>query len=125
MSIGPWFLRVLILIVFLFGTGSSTGFSELEEAAYEHNRAGMANMSMARFEEAITEFEKAAALASDYQIRGRSLIYTPIFMTAWAYEKLGRLHEACKYYREFLTVAPTEMVEETKADHARAFLADC
>ncbi len=98
--------------------------SKVQEA-YEHNRAGMVNMSMARFEEAIAEFNQAAALLPDYQIRGRPLIYTPIFMTGWAFEKIGRLNEACEHYRRFLEIAPPETVEETKAQHAREVLEKC
>lgn len=96
--------------------------SNVEEEAYEHNRAGMVNMSMARFEQAIEDFRKAAALLSDYQIRGRPLVYTPIFMMAWAYEKLGRLKEACGYYQRFLEISPPDLIEPTKALHAREVL---
>ncbi|GEM_PF-1802960 len=121
----------ILLFSLLLGTCSLSGVSFADDLttkkheAYEHNRAGMANMSMARFEEAITEFNQAAALLPDYQIQGRPLIYTPIFMAGWAYEKIGRLNEACHNYRKFLEIAPPEMVEETKAQHAREVLEQC
>jgi tetratricopeptide (TPR) repeat protein len=85
----------------------------------------MVDMSMARFEEAIEEFRKAAVLLPDYQIRGRPLVYTPIFMTAWAYEKLGRQNEACDQYQKFLEISPPEMVEQSKAQHAQDVLDQC
>jgi tetratricopeptide (TPR) repeat protein len=95
--------------------------AQSEEEAYEHNRQGMIAMSEAEFEKAIVEFQKAAALAKDYQIRGRSLIYTPVFMTAWAYEKIGRVTEACGAYQRFLEIAPPDAIEPTKAEHARDY----
>jgi tetratricopeptide (TPR) repeat protein len=93
-----------------------------EEKAYQHNRAGMVNMSMARFEEAIEEFEKAAALFPDYHIQGQPLVYTPIFMTAWAYEKIGQMEKACRYYRTFLEIPPSDALELSKASHAEEVL---
>lgn len=107
------------------GVSFADDLTTKQQEAYEHNRVGMVNMSMARFEEAITEFNQAAALFPDYQIQGRPLIYTPIFMTGWAYEKIGRLNEACQNYQKFLEIAPPEMVEETKAQHAREVLEQC
>jgi len=95
---------------------------DLREDAYEHNRQGMIAMSEAEFEKAITEFQSAAALARDYQITGRPLIYTPVFMTAWAHEKLGQIQEACLEFKRFLAIAPPASVEETKADHAGDYL---
>ena len=94
-----------------------------DETAYEHNRQGMIAMSQARFEEAIREFEKAAAIAEDYQIKDRSLNYTPVFMTAWASEKIGEVASACRQFERFLIIAPSEMVELTKAEHARSYRA--
>jgi len=123
-----WFgllFSLLVGVCGLFGVSFADELSSKEKEAYEHNRAGMVNMSMARFEEAIAEFNQAAALLPDYQIRGRPLIYTPIFMTGWAYEKIGRLNEACEHYRRFLEIAPPETVEETKAQHAREVLEKC
>lgn len=96
--------------------------AQTDEEAYEYNRQGMIAMSEAQFEEAIVEFQKAAAVATDYQIRGRPLVYTPVFMTAWALEKIGRVQEACREFQKFLAVAPPEVVEATKADHARDYL---
>lgn len=90
--------------------------------AYEHNRQVMIAMSKADFEEAIAEFQSAAALVKDYQIIGRPLVYTPVFMTAWANEKIERIPDACREFKRFLAIAPPESVEKTKADHAREYL---
>ena len=114
-----------VAFLFLSGMNSAQALSPAEATAYEHNRAGMINMSMARFEEAIVEFEKAVALYPDYQIQGQPLVYTPIFMTAWAYEKIGRIDKACEYYRKFLEISPPDAVEATKAQHARDVLDGC
>ena len=116
----PW-----VGFLFLSGMNSAQALSPAEAPAYEHNRAGMINLSMARFEEAIVEFEKAVALYPDYQIQGQPLVYTPIFMTAWAYEKIGRIDKACEYYRKFLEISPPDAVEATKAQHARDVLHGC
>ena len=110
---------LLGLAILTPGTGV---MAQSEEEAYEHNRQGMIAMSEAEFEEAIVEFQKAAALAQDYQIRGRSLIYTPVFMTAWANEKIGRVTEACGAFQQFLDIAPQDAIEPTKAEHARDYL---
>jgi len=96
--------------------------AQSEEEAYEFNRQGMIAMSEAEFEEAIVNFQKAAALAKDYQIRGRPLIYTPVFMTAWASEKINRVTDACREFQHFLDIAPPDAVEPTKAEHARDYL---
>jgi tetratricopeptide (TPR) repeat protein len=96
-----------------------------EEEAYQFNRTGMIDMSMALFEEAIVAFKKASQLAQDYQIRDQSLMYTPTFMTAWSYEKIGEVQEACRYFREFLQNAPKKYIEDTKEQHANAFLTQC
>ena len=93
-----------------------------EDEAYELNRDGMIAMSQAAFEEAIGAFQKAAALAKDYEIVGRPLIYTPVFMTAWASEKIGRVKEACGAYRRFLEIAPPDRIEPSKAEHARDYI---
>jgi len=96
--------------------------AQSEEEAYEYNRQGMIAMSEAEFEAAIVNFQKAAALAKDYQIRDRPLIYTPVFMTAWASEKIDRVTEACREFQHFLDIAPPDAVEPTKAEHARDYL---
>jgi tetratricopeptide (TPR) repeat protein len=114
---------MVILLVFVVQLQRVTAQSEdLRDDAYEHNRQGMIAMSKADFEEAIEEFQSAAALAKDYQIIGRPLVYTPVFMTAWAHEKIGRTQEACREFQQFLAIAPPESVEETKVDHARDYL---
>ncbi len=114
---------VVILPVFIVQLQQVTAQSgDMRDDAYEHNRQGMIAMSKADFEEAIAEFQSAAALAKDYQIIGRPLVYTPVFMTAWAYEKIGRTHEACRGFQQFLAIAPSESVEATKADHASDYL---
>lgn len=95
---------------------------EVLERAYAYNREGMKDMSMARFPEAIEKFGQAAGLAGDYEIRRRPLVYTPVFMTAWAYEKMDDRGRACRYYGEFLKVSPPEWIEASKRDHARNYL---
>jgi tetratricopeptide (TPR) repeat protein len=113
---------VFVTVLLLAAVRSQGAGAPSDEDAYEHNRQGMIAMSKADFEEAIAEFQAAAALAEDYQITGRPLIYTPVFMTAWANEKIGRTREACGEFRHFLAIAPRDSVEETKADHARDYL---
>jgi tetratricopeptide (TPR) repeat protein len=115
-------LRIFVVIVLTFGVQLQGAMSQSEDEAYEYNRRGMIAMSEAEFEEAIIEFQKAAVLAGDYQITGRPLVYTPIFMTAWADEKIGHIREACREFQRFLAMAPPESVEETKAEHARGYL---
>jgi tetratricopeptide (TPR) repeat protein len=97
--------------------------TELLDQAYAYNREGMMAMSKARFEEAIEQFQQAAALVPDYGITRRGLLYTPNFMTGWAYEKMGQDDAACRYFRRFLDFAPSRSLEAGKADHASAFLA--
>ena len=97
-------------------------FSQFEERAYEHNRSGMVNMSMALFDEAIEEFGLAIELARDYTIRDGFLIYTPTFMIAWSYEKIDRKEKACEHYRKFLETASPQWIEKTKQDHAGQYL---
>jgi tetratricopeptide (TPR) repeat protein len=99
--------------------------TDQEREAYQFNRTGMIDMSMALFEKAIAEFKKASHLARDYQIRNQSLMYTPTFMTAWAYEKTGHVQEACRYFREFLQIAPGKYIEKTKKQHANEYLNQC
>lgn len=117
-TLHAFFAFVLWAVCFASGIAAA----QTEDEAYEYNREGMILMSQADFEEAAEAFKNAADLVLDYQIRGRALMYTPVFMTAWAYEKIGRVPDACEQYRRFLRIAPPEAVEETKADHARGFL---
>ena len=97
--------------------------SDAADSAYGLNREGMIAMSEARFSDAIDAFRHASQQVSDYGIRGRPLIYTPVFMTGWAFEKIGAVAGACEAYRTFLDIAPQDAIEETKADHATAYLA--
>jgi hypothetical protein len=115
-------LSVFVTLLLLTAVRSQGAGAPSDEDAYEHNRQGMIAMSKADFEEAIAEFQAAAVLAKDYQITGRPLIYTPVFMTAWANEKIGRAREACREFRHFLSIAPPESVEATKAEHAGGYL---
>lgn len=104
---------------------SSNPLSPREERAYEHNRKGMINMSKALFDEAIVEYRKASNLVPDYKIRNQSLIYTPLFMTAWAYEKIGEIFMACLHYKQFLKITSVGFIEETKKSHAREYIKQC
>jgi len=99
--------------------------SAVDEQAYALNRDGMIAMSEARFEDAVDAFRRAAAIVPDYGIRGKALMYTPIFMTGWAFEKLGDVAAACEAYRRFLATAPADAVEPTKADHAASYKGRC
>jgi Flp pilus assembly protein TadD len=113
---------IFVTLLLLTAVRSQGAGAPSDEDAYEHNRQGMIAMSKADFEGAIAEFQAAAALAKDYKITGRALIYTPVFMTAWANEKIGRTREACREFRHFLAIAPHESVEATKAEHAGDYL---
>lgn len=96
--------------------------SPVDDQAYDLNREGMIAMSEARFEDAIAAFQRAAKLVPDYGISGKPLMYTPIFMTAWGSEKIGRTRDACLSYREYLRIAVEHPVEPTKVDHANAYV---
>ena len=96
--------------------------TQLLEQAYTYNREGMIAMSQAQFDEAIEQFQQAAKLVPDYGITRRGLRYTPNFMIGWAHEKNGRSEEACRFFRKFLDLSPAELIEESKADHARQYL---
>ncbi len=98
---------------------------QTQEQAYEHNRSGMMKMAMARFDEAIVDFQMAAEMMEDYTILDRPLVYTPVFMIAWAYEKLGDGVNACKTYQRFLDLAPGALAEPSKVSHARDYLDRC
>ncbi|MFZ5863241.1 MAG: tetratricopeptide repeat protein [Nitrospirota bacterium] len=94
-----------------------------EDRAYALNREGMVAMSEARFEDAIAAFDRAAEVATDYAIIGRPLMYTPVFMSGWGSEKIGRTRQACRAYRDYLRIAVEHPGEPTKVDHAKAFTA--
>jgi hypothetical protein len=81
----------------------------------------MIEMSEAKFEEAIAHFQQAIEYKSDYQIAGRPLLYTPIFMTSWAYEKLGNSTKACESFRLFIKRSGP-LAEPTKKEHAERFI---
>jgi tetratricopeptide (TPR) repeat protein len=113
---------VIGAVLLAWALASRAEDSPVEEQAYEFNRAGMIAMSEARFEEAIEAFERAAKLAADYDISGKPLMYTPVFMTGWGSEKVGRTREACAAYRRYLRIAVEHPVEPTKVDHAKAYV---
>ena len=104
------------------GAGVWAQVPRVADEAYGWNREGMMAMSQARFEDAIRHFLRAAELAEDYQVQGRPLVYTPVFMAAWAHEKSEKRAGACREYRRFLKVALSEKMEPTKAEHARDYL---
>jgi len=95
--------------------------ARLTEQAYAYNKAGMIDMSKAQFDEAIEQFQHAAELVPDYGITRRDLLYTPNFMIGWAHEKQGRVEEACRAFRRFLDLAPAQLIEQGKADHANEY----
>jgi tetratricopeptide (TPR) repeat protein len=94
---------------------------ELSEKAYELNRQGMIDMAEAKFEEAILLFQQASRIKSDYEISGRALLYTPTFMTAWAYEKTGDSAKACETFQLFNNRSGA-LAEPTKKAHADQFI---
>ena len=102
--------------------GYARGASQAEERAYSLNREGMIAMSEARFDDAIAAFTQAADLVADYGIAGKPLMYTPVFMTAWASEKIDHTREACAAYRRYLQIAVEHPVEPTKVEHANAYV---
>ncbi len=109
-------------MVLIFSLIPSPGISEeLAEKAYELNRQGMIDMSEAKFDEAILLFQQAAQLKSDYEISGRPLLYTPIFMTAWAYEKTGESGKACETFHLFINRSGA-LAEPAKKAHADQFI---
>jgi tetratricopeptide (TPR) repeat protein len=115
-----WFVAIVLGLLM---AGAPLEASDADERAYALNREGMIAMSEARFTDAIDAFQRASQQVSDYGILGRPLIYTPVFMTGWASEKIGAVAGACEAYRKFLDIAPQDAIEETKADHAAAYLA--
>jgi tetratricopeptide (TPR) repeat protein len=121
-----WVIVAAVLVSSVLWTrpvhGDALTSDEESEQAYAYNRDGLAAMSKARFEEAIDLFDRAARMVPDYQIMNRSLSYTPTFMAAWAYEKIGYNAKACEHFRRFLDTAPSDRIEAGKAAHAREFL---
>lgn len=115
--------RVVGIAALACAAVASAGEPSDEDRAYALNREGMIAMSEARFEDAIDAFDSAAKLAKDYAITGRSLMYTPVFMSGWGSEKIGRTPQACRAYREYLRIAVEHPIEPTKTDHANAYLA--
>jgi tetratricopeptide (TPR) repeat protein len=101
---------------------ATIAYADDVEKAYALNQDAMVDMSTAEFESAAQKFLEAAALVPDYRIKDRPLRYTPTFMAAWAFEKMGNLLKACVYYKKFLEIAPAEEREPTKAEHAQDFL---
>ena len=113
---------VIFLLILSIGTVQSEMGADDIEKAYILNQEAMIDMSTAQFQPAAQKFIKAASIAQDYQIRGRSLVYTPIFMAAWAFEKIKDFDQSCRYFKQFLEISPVEYREETKVKHAREFL---
>ena len=112
-----WFVAIVLGVLMVWAP------LEASDAAYALHREGMIAMSEARFKEAIDAFQRASTLVLDYGILGRPLMYTPVFMTGWASEKIEAVSSACTAYRRFLNVAPKDAIEETKADHAMEYAA--
>ena len=115
-----WFVAIVLGVLMVWAPLDA---SDAADSAYALNREGMIAMSEARFTEAIDAFERASTLVLDYGILGRPLMYTPVFMTGWASEKIEAVSSACMAYRRFLNIAPKDAIEETKAEHATAYLA--
>jgi hypothetical protein len=116
----------VIVAALAWAAAASAADPSDEDRAYALNREGMIAMSEARFEDAIAAFDSAAQLAADYTIVGRSLMYTPVFMSGWGSEKIGRTQQACRAYREYLRIAVEHPIEPTKVDHANAYVtANC
>ena len=111
-----WIFLLFLSILPVTVTGDAA-----TEKAYDLNRQGMIGMSEAKFEEAIDLFQEAVKLKPDYEISGKPLLYTPTFMTAWAYEKIGDRKKTCEEFRVFLKRAGT-LIEPTKKEHAGDFI---
>ncbi|MBI1821692.1 MAG: hypothetical protein HY036_05950 [Nitrospirae bacterium] len=107
--------------MFLFVFPVTAGGDDVLDKAYDLNRQGMIDMSEAKFEEAIVLFQEAAKLKFDYEITEKPLLYTPTFLTAWAFEKIGDREKACEEFRLFLKRAGSH-VEPTKKEHADDFI---
>ena len=117
----PAYVAVLLFLA-VFCAAPAGIRAEVSDEAFELNRDAMVDMSMAQFDSAAEKFIQAAALVPDYGIKGRRLQYTPNFMAAWAYEKMGKTQEACLYFRKFLDIAPLGDRELTKAEHAQEYV---
>lgn len=115
-------VTVISFLILSIGTVQSETGPEDVEKAYALNQGAMVDMSTARFQSAAQKFIQAASIVPDYQIRGKSLLYTPTFMAAWAFEKIKDFSRSCRYYKQFLEIAPLEFREETKVKHAQEFL---
>lgn len=111
------FLSLALLV-----TVSAESRADQTEDAFELNRDAMVDMSMAEFESAAEKFIRAADLVPDYGIKGRRLQYTPNFMAAWAFEKMGKAQNACLYFKKFLDIAPLGDRELTKTEHAQEYV---
>ena len=114
-------ISFLTLFSYGFTTSGETADTNKEQA-YRLNQDAMMDMNTAQFGSAAEKFIQAAALFPDYAIRSKGLLYTPNFMAAWAYEKIGDAPKACRYFKRFIEVAPIETREETKTDHAKSYL---
>ena len=110
-----------VFFLFLLAFPVKAGGEDVWDKAYDLNRQGMTDMSEARFEEAIVLFQEAAKLKSDYEITGKPLLYTPTFLAAWAFEKIGDRKKACGEFRLFLKRAGSD-AEPTKKEHADDFI---
>ena len=110
------------MAVALWGIATAAGSASVEDRAYELNREGMIAMSEARFTDAIHAFQGAADLVADYGVLGKPLMYTPVFMTGWAAEKIGRTRDACEAYRRYVRIAQERPIEPTKIDHAKGYI---
>jgi hypothetical protein len=112
------------LLILLWTAASFSASDEETERAYSLNQEAMIDLSTAEFPSAARKFLEAAGIVPDYGIMGRPLRYTPTFMAAWAFEKEGLREEACRTYDRFLRIAPEDLREGTKVEHARSFLND-
>lgn len=110
---------------FLFLSGQSPALAGPSQGdldkAYELNLQAMAEMSEAKFEEAVDHFRKAVQLVPDYGITGKPFIYSPTFMAGWGLEKIGNDREACAEFKAYLT-RTGDQAEATKKEHADAFI---
>jgi tetratricopeptide (TPR) repeat protein len=111
-----------LLFLALFWATPPESRAEDTDEAFELNRDAMVDMSMAEFASAAEKFIKAASLVPDYGIKDRKLQYTPNFMAGWAFEKMGKIQDACVFFRKFLDIAPPGDRELTKTEHAQDYV---